>query len=263
MCFNVIELLRTRYWSDSPPPIQPLLPLSLSTSPPVSYSSLRIVFLPPSLHRSSVLYASSCVVIPLPPSLSVLNSSLYWASPPSPLFLSLTEREIININVSLLLLSLFPLPLFFVSYPFTTDLFSALPSLFIPLSGSLSLIIAFTQPSLHLSPSLPLSSPPPPSLFPSFLRPRLSAAVQYSSITVVLIIPFSACSHTVIYQINNPSLLLLLCLPLSPSLSFLTVPSEGYSACQMSLRVKVPSLQPSPLIPVSRLLDALIKVTQV
>lgn len=124
-----------------------------------------------------------------------------------------------------------------------------------------SSLLSLNLPSICLH--LYLFLPPLPLSSPSFLRPRLSAAVQYSSITVVLIIPFSACSHTVIYQINNPSLLLLLCLPRSPSLSFLTVPSEGCSACQMSLRVKVPSLQPSPLIPVSRLLDALIKVTQV
>lgn len=140
----------------SPPsPIHPLLPLSLSTSPPVSYSSLRIVFC---LHLSvslSLFYMRLCVVVPLPPSLSVLYSSLYWASLPSPLFLSLSlsERLLILMCLSSSLPPYLPSSTFFY-LSFTTDLFSA--PLFIPLSGSLSLIIAFTQPSLHLSPSLSL-----------------------------------------------------------------------------------------------------------
>lgn len=68
--------------------------------------------------------------------------------------LSLTEREIININVSLFFSPSLSSLFHFFYLSFTTDLFSA--PLFIPLSGSLSLIIAFTQPSLHLSPSLSL-----------------------------------------------------------------------------------------------------------
>lgn len=134
------------------PPSPPTLSIYISTCfifiPPYC-------LLPPSLRLSlSVLYASLCCRSP--PSISVcfIFISLLSLPPFSPLSLSLTEREIININVSLFFSPSLSSLFHFFYLSFTTDLFSA--PLFIPLSGSLSLIIAFTQPSLHLSPSLSL-----------------------------------------------------------------------------------------------------------
>lgn len=169
-----------------------------------------------------------CLSVLSSPSLHLCVSYIHlcWALLSPLLFLS----QNININTSFV----FPLLVFS-----TTDLF--------PAPSTIYTSIPFTQPSLHLSRSPFLSS-----CLSLFLWPSLSAAVQYSSITVVLIIPSSACSHTVIYQINNPSLLHILCTP-NPRLL-----SLGCSACQMGFRVNVPSLQPSSLITGSRLLDALI-----
>lgn len=72
---NVIELLRVRGIDQTPthPLARPAL--SLSTSPPVSYSTLRIVFA--SISPSLCFICASVLIVPLPPSLSVLYSSLY------------------------------------------------------------------------------------------------------------------------------------------------------------------------------------------
>lgn len=179
---------------DNPPPITP---------PPVSYSSLRIVF------ASTTLCFIRASVLLFPPSVCLKFISLL--SPPGP---SLTEREIININAPP---PVFPLPLFLI---FLLLLISfLLHYLYLSLGLYPSSLLSLNLPSicLHLSPLA-----------------RLSAAVQYSSITVVLIIPFSACSHTVIYQINNPPLLRLL-RPTSSPLSWRRVRmlamSDGF-ACQ-------------------------------
>lgn len=253
MSLNLSTRIIDQSWPSQSKPASPPTPLALrrnlplcpsissSTSPPVSNSSLCIVFC---LHRSFTLfYMRLCVVIPLPPSLSALYSSLYWAFLPSLLSLSLSpslgEWEMININVSSFLPPYFPSSTFLSSLFFNnSSLFCSSHYLYLSLGLYPSSSLSLTLPSICLRLDLFL----PFCL--SFSGP-LSAAVQYSSITVVLIIPFSACSHTVIYQINNPPLLLILCSP-QHLLSYCA--KWGCSACQMSLRVKVPSIQLSSLI---------------
>lgn len=90
---NVIELLRVRGIDQTP--THPL-------APPASCSTLRIVFC---LHLSVTLFYMRLCVDRSPPSISVCFIFISLLSLPSftPLsLLSLTEREIININVSLL-----------------------------------------------------------------------------------------------------------------------------------------------------------------
>lgn len=100
MSLNLSTRIIDQSWLSQSKPASPPTPLALrrnlplcpsissSTSPPVSNSSLCIVFC---LHLSFTLfYMRLCVVIPLPPSLSALYSSLYWAFLPSLLSLSLS-----------------------------------------------------------------------------------------------------------------------------------------------------------------------------
>lgn len=119
----------------------------------------------------------------------------------------------------LFFLPIFPLPLFYLLFFFNnSSLFCSSHYLYLSLGLYPSSSLSLTLPSICLRLDLFL----PFCL--SFSGP-LSAAVQYSSITVVLIIPFSACSHTVIYQINNPPLLLILCSP----------PTSPFLLCQVRM----------------------------
>lgn len=198
------------------PPSPPTLSLYISTCfifiPPYC-------LLPPSLRLSlSVLYASLCCRSPPSVSVCFIFISLLSLPPFSPLSLSLSlsERLLILMCLSSSLPPYLPSSTFFFTFLLLLISF-LLHYLYLSLGLYPSSLLSLNLPSicLHLY------------LFSSSLSSPLSAAVQYSSITVVLIIPFSACSHTVIYQINNPSFLLILCLPTPPPLvSFLTVPSE-------------------------------------
>lgn len=142
----------------SPPP-----PLSSLYISPVSYSSPCIVFLPP----SPAALCFICISVLSFPSLHLCLFYIHLSIEPSllPSF-SLTEREIININVSVLLLLpplslfIFPPSLFFV---FLLLLISSSHYLYLSLGLYPSSSLSLNLPSICLH-SLSLSFPATGSL---------------------------------------------------------------------------------------------------